>query len=191
MVESTQFPDTACTKDLETQKKMIREQWTRFYPEVDYDSIKTLATAVPNPDTPSGEAAATPYDPLWGETLPDNMRTEWEQPHLSAEDPAIGDFDATARGEFMTTVQLHARVQREAKDTDLKRWGFDKVRDILIMIPVFLAEEAGVAPLKPGDKFTWSGDEYDVQDANVEGWWMNTDIRVYYVLNCEHRRKGS
>jgi hypothetical protein len=184
VLNDTVFPKGA-TKDIATQRRLIAEKWNRFFPEITYYSLKLATTPVTPADKPTGEATASSFDPIYGEVLPSTMRTQWEQPHLS------GTHEATARGEYMPAVLMHGRMQREALDLDLKKWGFDRVRDLIVTVPRSFSLDALVDPLKPGDYFVWDGDEYDVAQIDKDGWWKNVNVRLFWVLNCEHRRKGS
>ena len=183
--EATTFP-VAYGKDISLAIRMIEEKWTRHFPLLDYyPLLKATDPASPNEDSPTGEQPGnTVFDPIWGEAIPAAMATSWEQPHAN-------DIPDAPRPELLgTAIPLRMRVFREARDMDLKRWGFDKVRDLLAAVPLSLLDTNGIT-CQPGDYFTWDGDDYEVMQYSRDGYWKNTNVRLYIVLNCETRRKGS
>jgi hypothetical protein len=186
----TVFPKGA-TKDIALQRRVIEEKWRRFFPQIVYYSMKISTTVASPVDAVVGEAGSTPFDPIYGEALPHNIGAAWKQPHKNT-----STLDSTERGVFRPSVVFNGRMQREALDLDLKRWGFDRIRDLIVFIPRTFVETAnitnrGIDPLKPGDWFTWDGDPYDVVQRDKDGWWKNTNVRLFYVLNCEHRKLGA
>jgi hypothetical protein len=185
--EATSFP-IAYGKDIALAIRMIEEKWTRHFPELAYYQLKKATDpASPDPDSPTGEAGNTIFDPVWGEAIPAAMSSEWQQPHAN-------DIPDAPRPElYADPVNLHLRVFREARDMDLKRWGFDKVRDLLIASPLSLLDkvEPDGVTVRVGDYFIWDGDEYEVMQYSRDGYWKNTNVRLYIVMNCKTRRKGS
>jgi hypothetical protein len=185
--EETEFP-RAQTRDLRMQIKIIEEQYTRFYPATEYFPLLKQTTPVTSTATgdrtPSGAAGTTKFDSIYGEMMPTGA-TEWQQPHGTA-----GTVPATELSVFDVPVILHSRRQRINKETDLKKYGFDKQRDLLITIPASLLDAAGIT-VTHGDKFIWNGTEFIVQDHNRQGYWKNTDIALYVVINANQYRKGS
>lgn len=176
-------------KDVLQQISVIEEKWKRFYPVINYYCLSKRVTVIQdgNVDNPVGESGTTAFDPLWGEDVDPVMFTEgWKQPHLDETDTA-----AAANTRFyMDPVPVHAQVRREAHDIELKKLGFDRVRDLLVTIPVSLLDKAGIR-VEPGDRFIWDNDVYEVQQRERTGFWKNTSLRIYIVLNCEHARLGS
>jgi hypothetical protein len=182
--EATSFP-VAYGVDIATAIRMAEEKWQRHFPSLAYYPLKKAVTpAEPNEDSPVGEAGNTVFDPIWGEAIPASMATEWEQPHAddvpNAPHPEI----------HADPVQLHLRIQREATEKELKRYGFDELRDLLAFSPLSLLDEAGIE-VTQGDYFIWDGDEYEVLQMERSGYWKNTNVRLYLVMNCTHRRAGS
>ena len=168
-------------RDLALAIRVINERYTRHYPAITYTPIDRSVTRSATLDTPSG-SPGTQYDPLYGEAI-DATMTAPGQPHGT--DYAAADVDV-----FKSPVVLHARVRRDAKETDLKRWGFEKVRDLVLYVPLSLLDAAGVT-VGNGDKFAWGPQEFTVNEYNRDGYWKNTNVPLYMVLNAEHRRKGS
>jgi hypothetical protein len=196
-VEHTEFPK-AWSKDVFMQMRLINDLWRRKYPELPYECIKvdpqlpTPPAVEPDPDQPIAGPDATAFDALWNESVPESMlATGWEQPHLSATVPDSGTHVAANPEKYEPSVDIHARVQtREELDLELHHYGFDRVRDLLVTIPLALLDDAGVT-VKQGDKFTWDDDEYMVLQYERVGFWKNTNVRLYIALNCEHFRQGS
>jgi hypothetical protein len=136
---------------------------------------------------PVGVAPNTVFDPLWGEAVDDEVLPgdgTYVQPHLS------GTADATVDVRLADPVMIHAQVRREAKERELKRLGFDEIRDLLLVFPTTLLDIAGIT-VQQGDQFTWSNHKYQVLQWRDTGFWKNTDLRLYIVCNCEHLKVGS
>lgn len=188
---TTQFPQ-AYSKDLLAQIRVIEEKWRRFYPEVTYYPLNKAVTVVPR--TPSGDidtasvsgtAGGTTFDPVFGEAV-DNaaLAAGWKQPHLS------GDRRAVNPERFHDPIKVRAQVRREAKEKELKKLGFDEVRDLLLTIPVSLLDRLGIT-VQQGDRFIWDNDLYEVLQFETTGYWKNTNLRPYIILNCRHWHPGS
>ena len=189
----TEFP-LAFGKDLFFQARKTREQYRRFMPKIDYFCLLITTTpgvAAPESNTSLvGETGTTKFDPLWGEAVPIEApgATVWQQPHGTAAPGAV--LVSTDPELFAPVVTLHGRVRREARENELKRLGFDRVRDLLITFPTLLLDEAGVT-CRPGDQFIWDGDRFVVMQEDSGGYWKNSNIRLFRTLNCEHVHSGS
>jgi len=187
----TEFPK-AYDRDVLTAIRIIEEKWARFYPEVTYYCLSKGVTVVPksatgdvDTESVSGTAGGTTFDPVLGEAVDNAALTGgWKQPHLS------GDRRAVNPEKFMTPLRIHAQVRREAKEKELKKLGFDEVRDLLLTIPVSLLDKLGVT-VTQGDRFIWDNDLYEVLQFETTGFWRNTNLRLYLVLNCRHHHPGS
>lgn len=166
--------------------RQVEDMWTTSYPKINYMPLLKAVTEVPNVDTLSGETGTTKFDPLWGEAVPETLGTQWSQPHNNP-NPLVRAADPSIYG---PPVSIHARVQRTAREDLLKKVGFDRVRSLLVTIPGSMCDKVGLNP-KAGDRFTWDGELYQVLQYSPMGWWMNTNTKLYVVLNCVHERKGS
>lgn len=184
----TEFP-AAFDKDLRMQVRMVGEKWRRYYPRIDYYCFKGDVTPTVNPvaDPPSivGEAGGSAFDPLYGETVDAAQLVTgvWQQPHGSsgvAVNPEI----------FETPIPVHAQIRRDAKERELKKYGFDQIRDLLVTIPTGLLDTYGIT-VRQGDEFVWDGDRYVVLQFDTAGYWKNTNLRLYIVINAEHKKAGS
>lgn len=188
VVNDTQFP-LAEGKDLQTDIGLIEECWRVNYTEIIYRSINKKPTpADPLQNELSGEAGTTQFDPVWREQVPSSMEpTGWEQPH--GEDVDV--HDATDRGVFFVPQKVHARIEggRE-RERALKKYGFDKIRDLVVVIPLSLLDACDIH-VTPDDFFVWDDDEYVVKQHRRTGFWKNSNIRLYIALNCEHRKLGA
>ena len=184
--ETTVFP-LEQAKDFELQVRLANELYRRKFPQLEYHSLNkatTVATVVANGDrAPVGETGTTKFDPVWGESV-NAPNGKWEQPHGTA-----GVVAATAVELFAEPQHIHFRVQRINKEVELRKYGFDKVRLLTMFTPVSLLDEAGVT-IKHGDKIRWNGDYFKVEDFNLNGYWKNTDIPMYMVMNLDHYRLG-
>ena len=196
--QNTAFPE-AFGRDVQTQLRLIEERWKRHFTEIDYyPRIQDTAIVDATPDTRNPEiaspfASTNPsgggFDRLWGESVDRQMAdsAQWDQAHLS------GSLDATTEQEgYQSPVKFHAQIKREVDKKRVKElYGFDNVRDILVIIPASFFDACGFR-VKEGDKFIWDGQEYDVlQDSGGRNWWKNTNIRFFRILNCESKRLGS
>lgn len=180
LTEDTEFPE-AWGKDLRHELRMIEERYHRHFPEIDYYQMKKAATPT-IPPAISGEPANTQFDPLWAESVDPNMAT-WQQPHLS------GTLKAADVDVFFDPVPIHARLQRENLELELKKYGFDQVRDLLVFVPLTFFDSNNIA-VSAGDKFVWDDDEYRVLQFDRTGFWKNTNLRIYMAINAEHLRAG-
>lgn len=182
----TSFPKVN-TKDMAFQIRLIEEMYRRKFPLISYSCLKIAVnptSITPNGDrAPVGAPGTTKFDPVWNEAV-DPLQTSWKQPHATA-----GNVLATDVEQFTDPIGINARVQRISKETELKKYGFDKVRDLTLFIPLTLLDRKGIK-VKHGDKFDWAEKSYTVLDFNTNGYWKNTDLAMYMVLNCEHRRRG-
>jgi hypothetical protein len=181
----TAFP-TAHGPDLQQHIRQTEEMWRVSYPVVNYMSMLKAVTSVTDVNTLSGEAGTTQFDPMWGEAVPANMGATWKQPHANT-DPAVHASDPAL---FSPAVPLHARIQRTAREDLLKKVGFDRIRSLLLTIPASMCDAVNINP-KAGDRFTWDGELYHVLQYSPLGWWMNTNTKLYVVLNCAHEHRGS
>ena len=172
-------------KDIALAIRMIDEKWQRHFPLLPYYGLKKATTPMTDPDHPTGEPGNTQFDPVWGESVPVSMAaTGWVQPH------ADGTPDAVDPELFRDPVQLNFRVQRSEPELELKKYGFDQMRDLLLFIPLSILDAAGIK-IQQGDYATWDGDEYAFLQFDRVGYWKNTNVRLYMAINCEHRRHGS
>jgi hypothetical protein len=166
--------------------KQTEELWQQHYPRIAYMRLLKATTAVANKDTLSGEDGTTKFDPLWGEAVPAAVGTVWAQPHAHV-NPDVSASEALLYAE---PVDIHARIQRTAREDFLKKVGFDRVRSLLVTIPASLLDAVRISPTA-GDRFRYDGELYSVLQASPMGWWMNTNTKMYVVLNCGHEHRGS
>lgn len=182
---TTQFPKP-WSKDAQTAARLIEERWRRHCPALPYFVLK-VDVDVPDeaaPDPLLGIAGWTNFDPLEGESVPE-MGMDWSQPQLD------DTVDATAHRVFDEPVAIHARVQTEAKESELKLYGFEEIRDLLVVIPKTLLDAAGVE-VKNGDEFTWRKQRFEVTEWNNTGDWKNSpDLQFFITINATHARVGS
>ena len=176
------------------QVRLIEERYRLFYPEITFFKLNKEVTAVDDPADAAqvvGASGTTQFDRLWGEQIPASMEaTGWQQPHLSEKDADTATHDAPDRGVYQDPVEVHGRLQRVARKDELKKYGFDRVRDVILHLPLFTMQKIGLRP-RPGDYFIWDGDQFDVKQVNRRGWWKNTNVRLFYVISADHRHKGS
>lgn len=183
--QDTQRP-TPFGNDFQNAMRMISERWRRYYPLISYEMISVAPTNRVDLDTVAGAAGATQFDPLWQESVAVGQGGLWQQPHLSAGTDASVD----AADVFKPAANIHSQMRRDALKKELERWGFDRVRDLIAIIPCILLDAAGITA-EPGDRITWDNDYYTVSQRTLDSFWKNTNVRIYAVLNCTSRRRGS
>lgn len=168
------------------QNRLAIEKWRRYFSPVPYYQIKKAVTYVVNrpSDKLVGETATTKFDPLYGEAIDPSASPTWQQPHgsdvLHAADPEV----------YAAAVQVPLRVQIEARDSDLKLWGFERMEDAIASCPDALLSQLTVT-CKSGDYFVWGGHEYEVLQVVPSARFKNDPATLYAVLNCKTKRRGS
>lgn len=182
-ITNTSFP-RADWKDVQQQVRLVNGKYRRIYPELPYYPLLRAPTAVASPGDLSGEPGTTAFDPIWGEPIAPGAGQKWEQPHGSSA------LDATSGEVFGGPYPIHCRVQLDSKDLDLKKYGFDKVRDITVWIPLSLLDEQGVR-VNSGDNLEWNSRRFVVKEFTTTGWWRNTNVPLFMVLTLDHARLGS
>lgn len=186
----TLFPE-AYDRDLRTQIDLIEEQATRFFPRIPYYCIlKTVGISTVDPVTggpaPTGAAGQNTFDELYGEIVDPALAGQaWKQPHRDGVLAAGVEVER-----YADPIEFNARVQREMKDYDLKKFGFDEMRDLLLHVPSSILDRRGITSTA-GDKFIWNGEEYSVLQAKESGYWKNTNLRLWVSIMAEHKRRGA
>lgn len=195
LLNPTVFPK-AFGRDLHAQVRMIRELWYQQMPILKYHKLIKATTAptspVSDPDTInqlSGEDGTTKWDPLYGESF-DSDESEWSQPHLSTQTQGH-EVQAGNVEQFHPPINMPMQIERVARENQLKRWGFDRYRTMVATIPLIIFDEMGIG-ISQGDEITWDDDErFVVLQWAREGYWQNTNVRLYAVLSLEHARDGA
>lgn len=183
-LDDTELP-TGVGSDYTLQLDMMSERWRKFYPQIDYFSMRRATTVTTDLNVPVGGSGATKFDPLYHEPIDSDMTTV-----VSPQGTNSANYDAGGVEVYAASVRVHARVRVDATDAELKRWGFDKVRDLIVQIPCVLLDTAGIG-VRAGDKFRWGNTDYDVMQQVLDGRWRNTNIRFYVVINAQQRRPGA
>lgn len=179
--------DFACKeKDLEVARRLIEERWKQYPLLLYYPLLKALTPETPD-DHPVGEVGTTLVDPLWGEPVGPNMAgAPWTQPHGSSS-PVV---KAANPMQYGPPVRINGRVQRTVHEKQLKLWGFDKLRKLVVTFPLSVLDDLGVT-IQVGDRVGWGPEPFRIIEASREGYWHNTNIRLYVVCNCDSWRAGS
>jgi hypothetical protein len=179
---------TALGYDFYTQVRLIEEKWRKYFPLIEYSPLLISPLLPASNSVVAGAVNTSQIDPLYMETINIAKDGAWKQPHASAS-PVVSPI-TDASDVFGEAVSINARIRREANDLELKKWGFDEMRDLIVTIPCSLFDTAEIQA-RPGDKFTWDGEPYTVLQRTRDGYWKNSNIRFYVVMNCEKRRAGS
>jgi len=187
VLTGTEFP-LAWGKDVQTAAKLIERKYRRHAPPLSYYSIKAQVD-VPDVELVDpllgGIEGWTMFDPIEGETVPGTASGEWEQPHTS------DSVDAAAHRVFEEAVVMHMSVKAEAKETELKTYGFEELRDLLVTIPKTILDAAGVT-VTNGDELVWRKQRFEVIEWNNAGYWKsNPDVQFFIVINATHAKVGS
>lgn len=134
-------------------------------------------------DVLSGEPGNSKFDILWGESVDATQQT-WKQPHLS------GTVKAADVEEFFDPIEVHARVQRILQEKELKKVGFDEVRQLDVFVPLSILDGLNIV-INAGDKFMWDAEWYTAKQFELVGYWKNTNVRLFGKITAEHLRTGS
>ena len=103
---------------------------------------------------------------------------------------------------FLPAVEIRAYAVPEEEQYTLSRYGLEQVRDLVVQVSIpdlIIADLATqdldtfvVTPvLGIGDRFFYSDIEYDVLERYRGPSFGNTDIPLWFFLNCEKRRPSS
>lgn len=185
---STIFPKQT-GKDFWFQIRQIEEKWKRMFPLLPYSMLRSAPTAQVTPgdyNTPTG--TGTLIDPLYLEPVPALTTVD------SLYDPQLAfpnSGGAANPKQFHDPVNLNVAVRRQAKDLQLKQWGFDEMRDCIAVVPLSLLDKAHVR-VKVGDEFDYGADErFEVLQYNIVGYFKNATSRLFLVMNCQSLVRGS
>lgn len=186
--DPTVFPEQS-GRDLDMDVRLIHELWQTVYPKVRYQMIDRRSTPVADTNTLTGEAGASKFDALWGESV-DPARTTWKQGHGTAGSVKTADVEV-----HKPAVPLHMQILVVQEGSpDLKKYGFDeddrRIGQLVVNIPASILDEGGVT-CSAGDLILWDGDSFLVIKTRLGSYWHNTNVRLYMSLLCEHRRHGS
>lgn len=192
IIEDTTLP-IPLGKDFLFQIKLIEGKWKRgFFPLILYRPLAKLTTMSPDAPNvavgivPVGETGKTAFDPLYGEAVDPQMIVDgtWRQPHLS------GDLKASDPELYEPDVHFRARVKSDPLDTELKFYGFEDNRGLMVDVPASILDEVEVTA-KAGDLLQWGGHWYEVLQVGPNNRWTNTSTALYVGMNCQKKRKGS
>lgn len=191
-IQQTSWPEP-WGKDVAMAIRLIDEEYRRHYARLTYypllkefTKMEGAGTQEEDYDVMVGASGMTAFDPLYDEPGVADADGDWQQPHSTSSGPATEDDS----DKFGDSVEVYGRIVREALDLDLKRWGFDRIRDLICHIPLSILDTVGIS-VQAGDYFEWDGDQYAVLQQDQTGFWKNSNVRLYITLNCEHRRQGS
>lgn len=183
----TTFP-VALEADLEFAARKSIEMWARFYPTVRYKRIKLAATPVSTPKGLSGVGTGgTVVDDLYGESVPDHGDSSWRQPHSTVESAAA---DAHDHHQYEAAQDVHCYLRVDVADYELKRYGIEEQFNLLGIFAAAELDERKII-VSQGDRFLWQGQEYQIHERKLSGWFFNTDIPLYVVTTCDRVRRGS
>lgn len=172
------------TKDFTLQRGMCEERARKLSANVLYYCVDKRLTPV-TPQAPmSGESGSTQFDPVWGEATATDSYGNWIQAHR---DPTVSAATVT---KFLEAQSIPAQFRKEASDDELKRWGFDRIKDGVFVLTAYALDQRDIA-CQPGDVIEYGTLRYKVMQWVVDGLWHQTNIPMYVVLNCETERKGS
>lgn len=185
IITETEFPK-AWGRDLANFLRLIEEKWRRFFPEVTYYPLLKDDTVAGSFDTPVGTAGNTIFDPLYGEAVDAGMLTAGviSQPHLS------GIYNAGNPEVYDNGTVLNFQIQASELEVLLKKYGFDKTRTLVAMVPVSVLDRNGITATE-GDYLTWDGKPYYVNEVQRDSFWKNSNVQIFVVLGCTPRRMGA
>lgn len=178
-------------KDLNHQILLIEEHYQRFFPLITYYPLAYSpeprgGTGTEDPtdfDTLIGTTAETMIDPLYNEPVPEGSGT-W-----TAHDATTpqGEADRYVYGD---TVAMNMRIRRDSKDETRKPTGDSETRVLTGYVPLSILDTLSIT-VQNGDKLIWDGDWMRVKESGREGYWKNTNVRLYLRLDLETISEGS
>jgi len=191
----TVFP-VAIGGDLSVTLRQLEEVWRRFYPTVLYRRRLVMDTPVVEGeqafkrDVTSVGTGGSVVDPLWGETIPQpapRFKSKWAQPQSSVESSLR---DADNHHVFGPPQKIHVYIRRELNDYMLKRFGIEKIEDLIVIFLTSELDAAGIV-VQEQDRFQWNNAEYEILNPKDVERWAHTDIFLFVVANCKRVRYGS
>jgi hypothetical protein len=183
LINQTQFPQPF-GKDLQMAIKMAEESNNRFGTLIAYHSILKTTTPMVDFNTPVGLPPATMFDPLYGEAIPANMPAPIAQPHLS------GTYQAANPELYGPAIPIRAAIYRGELDKQLKRYGFNKTRELLITFLSSVLDRSGITATE-GDYIDWDGHHYQLKETGKDEYWKNTNVQLYVTCAFNAWRVGS
>jgi len=72
----------------------------------------------------------------------------------------------------------------------LKKLGFDRVRTIVGTVPTTMFDRYRIRP-QAGDRFTWHDEVFEVLQTVQQGWFRQTTLHLFWVLNIQSARRGA
>lgn len=190
ILSDTGFPQVEpCGKDLCTTLDLINEKWSVAFPLVDYfQLLETPEKALPENDYVNGPVGQTIEDDLWGEDIPVTLQAEWVQPHSNTVEGLA--HDATDTRVWGPSVQVNAALQLESTERELTKFGIDKKKAIIATVPTRMLDIVGIS-CAIGDYLIWRGEKFEVLNVKNTGYWYNTNVYLYIVLELNRMRLGS
>ena len=203
------FPGVPVNSDFWLQVNFIEEKYKRFYPLVTYYPLlrSTTPSLDPAHQVPvggdivdgsegsigsgsgsgsGGQKTGTVFDPLYGEAVDPIMLDlgEWVQPHQSG---VARVYDVEV---YDHPVQVNMRIAIQVEDAQLHQWGFEKMLDLMTVVPVSILDSVGVT-VTEGDYFVWGGQQYEVVQVGPNNRYLNMSTYLYVSCMCQNRRRGS
>lgn len=130
----------------------------------------------------------TLYDCVWGEPVPPGVQDEgWKQPQTN---PQLGGATRKDVSVWTGPWYLHARVVEEPEQKELKRYGFDEVRELLVHLPVLALDAHGIRA-QIGDYLVWNDMNWEVLQMTRGGRWKSSNQKLFITLACDQQRQGS
>lgn len=182
LINQSEFP-ASWGKDLLMAVRMIEEEYKRFGTLINYHPILKATTPATDINSPVGTPPATRFDPLYGEAVDASMTTV-VQPHLS------GTYQAANPILYGTPSPVRAKIFRSELDIKLKRYGFDKTRELVVTFPTSILDRNGIT-LVEGDYLEWDGHNYEVKEVGRDEYWHNSNVQLYITCACNAWRMGS
>lgn len=103
---------------------------------------------------------------------------------------------------FLPAVEVRAYVAPDEEQYSLSQYGLEQVRDLVLEISVpdllesgLITQDLDTLVITPilgiGDRFFYTDIEYDVLERYRGPSFANTDIPLWFILNCEKKRPSS
>lgn len=93
---------------------------------------------------------------------------------------------------YKAPVEIPAFVKINPSKQELKKYGIDETKEVLLLLSTIVLEEQGLTDgsLRIGDKVVWDGVEYEIMTFHREEPWANTNVYFHVACTLQRFRQG-
>lgn len=186
-------------RDYDLARRVMVEQFALFYPLIPWEMIDYIPESPSSPDAPIDEqrGIGMNFDPIWGESVPEDIGDTWENPHSRLAEPPPDDpvvILPTGREteRFLPPVEVPVYVLPENTYYEVKNPPavFDEDRDLACILLIPACVDRGVTP-RVGDRLEWDDSLYTVTNISRTNYWKNSNVPLYLAASCKRYREGT